>query len=160
MSKIRIRPSQPTPAEPRNRDDGATPPSASRPARSPRREHRQDAPPSAFRILGHVSHSYHRSSRQRNSAAPWPARSYPRPSDRGEGTNRSDGSVSRPERRTASDTARHGIFLTDQAPSKLVLHMQELVGLRLQNLPVRNSGPRLDHLGDLCGSRPSRRSSI
>ena len=46
----------------------------------------------------------------------------------------------------------HGIFLTDQALSELILHVQELVRLRLQELTRRNSGPRLDDLGDLCGA--------
>ena len=46
----------------------------------------------------------------------------------------------------------HGIFLADEALSKLILHMQELVRLSLQELARRNSGPRLDHFGNLRGA--------
>ena len=54
-------------------------------------------------------------------------------------------------RRTAVDTALHGLGLADDPLGEALLHVQELFLLALQHPVDRNAGPARDHLRDVIG---------
>jgi hypothetical protein len=46
----------------------------------------------------------------------------------------------------------HGVGLADEPRADELLHVQQLLGLALQQPPGRDAGPRRDHLGDVVGA--------